>query len=79
MGFIGVSSDTEAPASFRLPKRMLGEPPLPSGPLKGVTLSKHREQVSAHWRAFGWDEKTGVPLRSTVERLGIRTLTEVTP
>ncbi|MGX8692817.1 MAG: aldehyde ferredoxin oxidoreductase family protein [Clostridia bacterium] len=65
------------PASFRLPKRMLGEPPLPAGPLKGVTLSKHREQVSAHWKAFGWDEKTGVPLPETVARLGIDKLAEV--
>ena len=65
------------PASFKLPKRMLGEPPLTAGPLKGVTLSKHREQVSAHWKAFGWDEKTGVPLPETLERLGIGKLTEV--
>ena len=65
------------PASFKLPKRMLGEPPLPSGPLKGVTLSQHREQVSSHWRAFGWDDQTGVPLPETVRRLGIDKLTEV--
>ena len=64
------------PASFKLPKRMLGEPPLSSGPLKGVTLVKHREQVSAHWRAFGWDGATGVPLPETVERLGINTVLE---
>ena len=49
------------PAAVKLPDRMQGIPPLPSGPLKGVTL-KNREQVSAHWRAFGWDGKTGVPL-----------------
>ena len=65
------------PASVKLPKRMLGEPALPSGPLKGVTLEKNREQVSSHWRAFGWDDKTGVPIKETVERLGINRLTEV--
>ena len=65
------------PASFKLPKRMLGEPPLPSGPLKGVTLSQHRGQVSSHWRAFGWDDRTGVPLPETVKKLGIDRLTEV--
>ncbi|MCR4606479.1 MAG: aldehyde ferredoxin oxidoreductase family protein [Oscillospiraceae bacterium] len=65
------------PASVKLPKRMLGEPPLPSGPLKGVTLDKNRAQVSSHWRAFGWDGKTGVPLDETIERLGINRLTEV--
>ena len=66
------------PAAVKLPDRMQGITPLPSGPLKGVTL-RNKEQVAAHWRAFGWDEKTGVPLPETVERLGIRTLTEVTP
>ena len=65
------------PASFKLPHRMLGLPPLPSGPLKGVTLSKHREQVSAHWKAFGWDPESGVPLPDTIKRLGIDKLTEV--
>ena len=59
------------PAAVKLPKRMLGEPPLPSGPLK------NRAQVSSHWRAFGWDGKTGVPLDETIERLGINRLTEV--
>ncbi len=67
------------PASITLPRRMRGEPPLPSGPLKGVTLAQHREQVSSHWRVFGWDEKTGVPLPETVKRLGIDRLTEATP
>ena len=66
------------PASITLPKRMRGEPPLPAGPLKGVTL-KNREQVSSHWRAFGWDGETGVPLPETLERLGIPALTEVEP
>ena len=62
----------------RLPDRMAGIPPLPSGPLKGVTL-RNREQVAAHWRAFGWDDKTGVPLPETVKKLGIDKLTEVGP
>ena len=66
------------PAAVKLPDRMLGKPPLPHGPLKGVTL-RNREQVSSHWRAFGWDGDTGVPLRQTVERLGIDALAEVTP
>ena len=66
------------PAAVRLPDRMAGVPPLPSGPLKGVTL-RNREQVAAHWKAFGWDDKTGAPLPETVRRLGIDALTEVGP
>lgn len=58
------------PAAVALPKRMAGDPPLSDGPLKGITL-RNREQVSAHWKAFGWDERTGVPLPETVARLGI--------
>ena len=65
------------PAAVKLPDRMQGVPPLPHGPLKGVTL-KNREQVSAHWRAFGWDGESGVPLPETVARLGIDKLTEGT-
>ena len=64
------------PAAVKLPDRMQGIPPLSSGPLKGVKL-RNREQVAAHWKAFGWDEKTGVPLPETVRRLGIDRLTEV--
>ena len=64
------------PAAVVLPRRMRGEPPLPAGPLKGVTL-KNKEQISSHWRAFGWDDQSGVPLPETLERLGIPALTEV--
>ena len=62
--------------NFIRDKRMAGEPPLPHGPLKGVTLN-NRAQVSAHWAAFGWDASTGVPLPETTARLGIDRLTEV--
>ncbi len=64
------------PADVKLPKRMMGEPPLSNGPLKGITL-KNEEQVSMHWEAFGWDSKTGEPLLETIEKLGINKLMEV--
>ena len=64
------------PADVKLPERMQGKPPLKTGPLKGVTL-KNSEQVSLHWKAFGWDEKTGHPLLETIESLGINKLMEV--
>ncbi len=65
-----------APADVKLPERMQGNPPLKTGPLKGVTL-KNDEQVALHWKAFGWDDKTGEPLPETIEALGINTLMEV--
>jgi aldehyde:ferredoxin oxidoreductase len=64
------------PADVKLPKRMQGMPPLKTGPLKGVTL-KNDEQVAMHWKAFGWDEKTGHPLPEMIEALGINKLMEV--
>lgn len=64
------------PAAVVLPKRMQGKPALKAGPLKGVTLN-NKEQVSMHWKAFGWDEKTGAPLAETIESLGINKLMEV--
>ena len=64
-----------APSSVALPDRMAGKPPLKNGPLKGVTL-QNKEQVALHWKAFGWDEKTGEPLAETIEKLGISALME---
>ncbi|MBQ5952135.1 MAG: aldehyde ferredoxin oxidoreductase family protein [Lachnospiraceae bacterium] len=63
------------PAKVKLPKRMEGDPPLRHGPLKGRSL-RNEEQVSLHWKAFGWDPVTGIPLPETAERLGIPALLE---
>lgn len=65
-----------APADVKLPERMQGKPALKTGPLKGVTL-RNDEQVALHWKAFGWDDKTGEPLPETIEALGINALMEV--
>ena len=64
------------PAAVKLPKRMEGFPPLTNGPLKGRQL-RNKEQVSLHWKAFGWDEKTGIPLDGTLQDLRIPELLEV--
>ena len=61
----------------RLPKRMLGYPPLPNGPLKGVSVPNAEEQIRMHWRAFGWDENTGIPTRETLDKLGIPELLDI--
>lgn len=58
------------PAAWKLPERMAGNPPLTSGPLKGVTL-QNGEMVALHWQGFGWDRETGVPTQETMEQLGI--------
>ena len=63
------------PADVKLPARMAGKPALKTGPLKGVTL-KNEEQVALHWKAFGWDDKTGEPLPETIHALGLDALTQ---
>ena len=65
------------PNTIRLPKRMLGYPPLEGGANAGVQVHSSEEQIHLHWKCFGWDEKTGVPTEETVKSLGIDKLMEV--
>ena len=58
------------PAAWKLPPRMAGNPPLESGPLKGVSL-QNDEMVRLHWEGFGWDRESGVPTQETMDALGI--------
>jgi aldehyde:ferredoxin oxidoreductase len=59
-----------SPADLLMRPRMAGRPPLPRGPLKGRSLPLE-ELVSGHWRHFGWDPETGVPLPETLAALGL--------
>ena len=58
-----------------LPPRMSGHPPLTEGTLAGATVPID-EMVSLYWKANGWDEKTGVPGRDIVEKLGLAAVEE---
>lgn len=52
-----------------LPKRILEEP-IPDGPSSGHTW--HRDELlKDYYKERGWDEKTGVPLKSTLEDLNL--------
>ena len=59
------------PASFRMPGRLAGNPPLKEGPLKGKSLPIEA-MMKLYWKHFGWDEETGVPLAATLEQLGLK-------
>jgi aldehyde:ferredoxin oxidoreductase len=66
------------PSDFKLPKRCIGEPPQDKGPLSGVTID-YTTLISNFFQAIEWDDATGRPSRSTLEKLGgleevIRTL-----
>ena len=53
-----------------LNQRALGNPPLKEGPLKNKSIPIKQMQ-KLHWKTFGWDESTGVPLKSTIEEMGL--------
>ena len=55
---------------YKLPLRVLGNPPLKSGPTKGVTVD-NETQIRDYYVAMGWNPDTGVPKRAVFERLGL--------
>lgn len=58
------------PHSFKMHDRIAGRPPLDEGPLKGKSIPIE-EMMRLHWKHFGWDEKSGVPLDETLQELGL--------
>ena len=55
---------------FKVPGRILGDPPLKKGPTAKVTVD-NETQVRDYLAAMGWDPQTGVPTRQCLERLGL--------
>jgi aldehyde:ferredoxin oxidoreductase len=61
------------PRNIKTPGRALGRPPLDHGALKGVTVDL--EQMAKDFYAHaGWDLKTSMPSKETLERLGLTEL-----
>ena len=58
------------PVDFKLNRRLSGDDPLKDGPLKGLKVPID-EMMSLYWKAIGWDEKSGIPLKETVADLGL--------
>lgn len=56
------------PKSFKMHPRMAGDPPLNAGPLKGRRVPIEA-MMKQHWKHFGWDENSGIPLPETVQHL----------
>jgi len=61
------------PSDFTYPDRMLGKPPLSTGPLKNVTIDPI-PKVREYWKSLGWDSMTGKPLKKTLIKLGLEDL-----
>ena len=55
---------------FVLPGRMVGSPPLESGPLAGVTVDVET-QLREYLEEIGWDTRTGAPTEETLMKLGL--------
>lgn len=63
--------------SFKLPGRIIGQPPLADGPTRGVTVD-NETQIKEYYQAMGWNPETGVPRKALFERLGLGFAAEVT-
>jgi len=55
---------------FKVPGRIIGHPPLPKGPVAGVSIDLDT-QVREYLEAMGWDPVTGVPTPETLRRLDL--------
>ena len=61
------------PSDFTYPDRVLGKPPLKSGPLAGVTI--HPEvMVAEYFKSMDWDLETGKPSKAKLIELGLEDL-----
>jgi len=63
------------PSEIKLPARMAGIPPKSEGPLEGITIDVESLR-SEYYKAQGWDPETGYPSDATLERLGLKEITE---
>ena len=58
------------PSDFKYPDRVLGNPPLKSGPLAGMTIKKQVEElVEEYFKSMDWDLETGKPSRKRLLEL----------
>ncbi len=62
---------------YKLPRRVLGQPPLSEGPTKGVSVD-NETQIKDYYQAMEWNPETGVPKRAVFKRLGLDFALEVT-
>lgn len=58
------------PLARNLPGRIVGEPPLAAGNVKGVTVD-HRTLMAEFLDRLGWDRRTTIPAAESLDRLGL--------
>ena len=57
-------------ADWKIPGRMIGDPPLTAGPLQGITIDA-KTMVAEYFEKMGWDPRTGRPSREKLQELGL--------
>ena len=62
-------------ATFKIPGRMLGQPPFDRGPHAGISIDKDL-WVKGCFDAAGWDRETGRPRREKLIELGLGDIAE---
>jgi aldehyde:ferredoxin oxidoreductase len=55
-------------SDWKIPGRMIGDPPLATGPLQGITIDA-KTMVSEYCETMGWDPLTGRPSREKLQEL----------
>jgi aldehyde:ferredoxin oxidoreductase len=58
------------PRSMKISRRLTGEPPMESGPNRGVRYDLDA-LMRAYWQEIGWDSDTGIPTRETLTSLDL--------
>ncbi len=58
------------PHDLKISRRLIGEPPLDSGPNKDVKYDL-TALMKAYWQEIGWDPETGIPTRETLQSLDL--------
>ena len=58
------------PLAYAVPGRMVGSPPLPDGPLAGVTVDLET-MAREYLELIGWDPRTALPRHERLEALGL--------
>jgi aldehyde:ferredoxin oxidoreductase len=61
---------------FKMPGRVIGHPPVKSGPQKGVEIDLNT-MVREYLQAMDWDQVTFKPSRRRLEQLGLEDVAEV--
>lgn len=64
------------PVDYKLPGRVVGDPPPAAGPNKGVAID-NPAQINSYLKAMGWNSQTGYPTDEALRSLGLEWVIEL--